>query len=109
MHGLVCMMPKKRSHIQYMFSKENWCLGALLISVLYYSCRTLLMCLKFLCLLRVVFLLSAGDRSGYAVDHGIPKSPRNFRALESREILLWPVDCSSVRGRGNRRNFALYS
>lgn len=64
------------------------------------------MCLKWLCLLRAVFLLSAGDRGGYAVEHGIPKSPWSFRALRSHEILLWPIDCSSVRGRGNRKNFA---
>lgn len=61
-----------------------------------------------LCLLRAVFWLSAGDRSGYAVEHGIPKSPWSFRALESREILLWPIDCSSVRGRGNRRVLCLW-
>lgn len=48
--------------MQYMFSKKNWCLGALLISILRYSCRTLLMYLKFLCLLRAVFLLSAGEK-----------------------------------------------
>lgn len=60
---MVCMVPKKRSHMQYMFSKKNWCLGALLISTLYYSHRTLLMYLK-LCLLRALFLLCAGDRSG---------------------------------------------
>lgn len=61
-----------------------------------------------LCLLRAVFWLSAGDRSGYAVEYGLPKSPWSFRALESREILLWPIDCSSVRGRGNRRVLCLW-
>lgn len=95
---------KEITYAIYVF-KKNWCLGALLISILYYSCRTLLMYLKLLCLFRVVFLLFAGDKSGYAVEHGIPKSPRSFRALGSHEILLWLIDCSSVRERGNRRNY----
>lgn len=46
------------------------------------------MYLKLLCLLRAVFLLSAGDRSGYAVEHGFPKSPWSFRALGPHEILF---------------------
>lgn len=86
--------------MQYTFSKKNWCLGPLLISILYYSHRTLLMYLKLLCLLRAVFLLSAGDKRGYAVEYGVTKSPWSFRALRSREILLWPIGCSSVREGG---------
>lgn len=57
-------------------------------------------CIWNCCLLRAVFLLSAGDKRGYAVEYGVTKSPWSFRALRSREILLWPIGCSSVREGG---------
>lgn len=48
MHGLVLYDAKKKNPICniYIQTKKNWCLGALLTSVLCYSSRTLLMYLK---------------------------------------------------------------